>query len=560
MAQFKPTFTAILNSIRGLSMNARLLLGALFIILAMSLVLVGQYAGKPDLVPLAVSLDTEARVNVINFLNSRQIRYEEKAGDLMVPIEQRYVVLGELQSGEMISGDQIDFDKLVQQDSPFMSRWQNQKRWMVAKMNVVSRIISNMQGIRRATVLIDVPEHTPGIGRSFVPSSASVSVETDGTALSQDKVDAIARSVSRAQAGLKVENVAVTDLTTGRHHRARGDESILASNYLEVQQNNEKKYLTTIQDALGYIPGVNVTVNVVADAREVRSRRNDYDNPKLGVLAEESRATSSTNRRGGPRQPGVEPNTGLDVSASAENLSTSSDESSSTRTVPAFGNETFQIVDGKGYALKINATIGVPKSYFVGLWREQGGAERDAVPDPAALDAIAVAEISRIQSQIEPLIDTGEVEGAVKGSVNVSMFNDVAVAKAFGGTALGGWTGASEPGSNGIFDVGGGLVKYVSLGGLAFISLAMMFMMVRKAGYRDELPSAQELIGIPPALADLESELVGEAVESDTPMDGVEIDDETQRRQQMLEQINAAAEEQPEELAAILRKWIREDG
>ncbi|MCA9296632.1 MAG: hypothetical protein KC983_08940, partial [Phycisphaerales bacterium] len=162
-------------------MNARLLLGALFVILAMSLVLVAQYAGTADLVPLAVNLDTEARVNVINFLNSRQIRYEEKAGDLMVPIEQRYLVLGELQSGEMISGDQIDFDKLVQQDSPFMSRWQNQKRWLVAKMNVVSRIISNMQGIRRATVLIDVPESTPGIGKSFVPSTASVSLETDGT-------------------------------------------------------------------------------------------------------------------------------------------------------------------------------------------------------------------------------------------------------------------------------------------------------------------------------------------------------------------------------------------
>ncbi|MCA9296429.1 MAG: hypothetical protein KC983_07925 [Phycisphaerales bacterium] len=391
-------------------------------------------------------------------------------------------------------------------------------------------------------------------------STASVSLETDATALSHDKVDAIARSVSRAQAGLKVENVAVTDLTTGRHYRARGDESILASTYLEVQQNNEKKYLTTIQDALGYIPGVNVTVNVIADAREVRSRRNDYDNPKLGVLEEASRAMTSTNSRGGPRQAGVAPNTGLDVSASAGNMSTSSDERSSTRTVPAFGNETLQIVDGKGYALKINATIGVPKSYFVGLWREQGGAEADAVPDVAALDAIAQAEISRIQQQIEPLVDTGDVEGAVKGTVNVSMYNDVAVAGAFGGSALGGWTGAGDPGGNGIFDVGGGLVKYVSLGGLAFISLAMMFMMVRKAGYREELPSAQELIGIPPALADLESELVGEAVESDTPMDGIEIDDETQRRQQMLEQINAAAEEQPEEMASILRKWIREDG
>jgi len=558
VAQFKPTYTAILKYIREMSINARLLLGAMLVILVMSLVFVADYAGTPDLVPLAVDLDQESRGRVVSFLESRQIRYRDQGGALMVPVEQRYVVLGELQNGDMISSDQIDFDQLIQQDSPFMSRWQNQKRWQVAKMNVVSRVISNMQGIRRATVVIDVPERMPGIGTLAILPSASVSVETDGTPLSQDKVDAIARNVARAQAGMKIEHVAITDLSSGRHYRARGDESVLASTYLEVQQNNEKKYLEKLQNALAYIPGVNVAVNVIADARAVRSQRTGYENPKIGVLEEESRTLSSTNTRGGPRQPGVEPNTGLDVSASAGATSSMSDERAASRTVPAFPKNSQEIVDGKGYALKINASIGIPKSYFVGLWRDQSDAGEDEMPDAAALDTIVQAETSRIEEQVRPLVDTGEIEGAVAGAVYVSMYNDVAVASAFGGNALGNWSHGGAPGA-GPADVGGGLVKYVGLGGLAFISLAMMFMMVRKASFREQLPTAEEIVGVPPALTDEDSELVGEADESDTPMEGIEIDEESQRRQQMLQQINEAAREQPEETATILRKWIRDD-
>ncbi|MEM7227927.1 MAG: hypothetical protein AAF432_03845 [Planctomycetota bacterium] len=558
MAQFKPKYAAVVKQLQGMSMNARLLIGALVVILALSLILVADYAGRPDLVPLAVDLNPDSRAEVVNFLRTRQIRYREEAGDLMVPIEERYTVLSELQNGQMISSDQIDFDQLVQQDSPFMSRWQNQKRWLVAKMNVVGHVVSGMKGIRRATVLIDVPEYAPGIGRSYVAPSASVSVETDGTTLSQDTVDAIARMVAGAHAQLTVENVAITDLTTGKPYRARDDASLLTGNYLEVQQNNERMYFEKIERALGFIPGVNIAVNVIADAREVRSKRTDYENPKLGVLSEQSRNVNSLNQKNGPARPGMEPNTGLDLASSAGSQSSMSDEQSSTRSVPAFGNDTMHVIDGRGYALKINATIGVPKSYFVGLWRDQDGAAEGDVPDPAALQTIVDTETARIRAQVEPLIDTGEIEGAVQGMVSVSMYNDVAVAEAFGGTALGGWTGVPA-GGDGSGVVGGSLVKYLSLGGLAVISLAMMFMMVRKAGYREELPSAEDIVGIPPALADLESELVGEAVESDTPMDGVEIDDDTQRRNQMLEQINDAAKEQPEEMAAILRRWIRDD-
>ena len=86
-----------------------------------------------------------------------------------------------------------------------------------------------------------------------------------------------------------------------------------------------------------------------------------------------------------------------------------------------------------------------------------------------------------------------------------------------------------------------------------------MFMMVRRASRQEEMPTAEELVGIPPALNEDESDIVGEAAESVPALEGLEIDEGTIRRQQMLDQINDLATNAPDEAANLLRKWIQTD-
>ena len=88
----------------------------------------------------------------------------------------------------------------------------------------------------------------------------------------------------------------------------------------------------------------------------------------------------------------------------------------------------------------------------------------------------------------------------------------------------------------------------------------MMFLMVRKASAREELPSPQELGGTPPALQGAESDVVGEAQESSPPLEGVEIQEEALRRQQMLDQINEMVTRNSDEAASLLRRWIKTQG
>jgi flagellar biosynthesis/type III secretory pathway M-ring protein FliF/YscJ len=93
------------------------------------------------------------------------------------------------------------------------------------------------------------------------------------------------------------------------------------------------------------------------------------------------------------------------------------------------------------------------------------------------------------------------------------------------------------------------------LGVLALVSLAMMAMLVRKATKKAELPTAEELVGIPPALQ-ADGDLYGEADEGDVPMSGIELDEEQVRSSKMLEQVGELVKSSPETAAGLLQSWI----
>jgi len=85
----------------------------------------------------------------------------------------------------------------------------------------------------------------------------------------------------------------------------------------------------------------------------------------------------------------------------------------------------------------------------------------------------------------------------------------------------------------------------------------MMLMMVRKSAQKPELPSASELAGVPPTLELDEADLVGEADESAPALEGMELDDDSLRREQMLTQLNELVKREPLEAAGLLRRWMR---
>lgn len=558
MQVLQRTIQSIVAQLRGLTPTAKLLIGSLMIILVMSLFLVSLYAGRRDLVALGLQPDvsTAVKTQVVNYLKDHDIPYEARGTDVFVASDQKIAVLGQLADKQLIEGDQINFETIIADSSPFRTRDENRQRYLYAKMSVLGGMIGQMEGIERAKVIIDAPDGGGGIGRASIPPSASVSVRTRSGELGQTQVDAIAKLIARSHAGLKPENVAVIDSRTGRAMAATDDAGLSSGRYLEVKQAAEKHVKTAIAGALDFIPGVRIQVNAQVDVSDEVKHTSSYEDPKIGVTNESSRTMTST-QAAPSAEPAVRPNTGMNIMA-PRNGSQTSDERNDTSSVPAFGHSESQIRDPKGYPLQINATIGVPRSYFVRLMAETTAAPAGAdaaatAPDPAALDAFVQTEVERLREYVKPLIDTQAIDGAAAGVITVTMVRDVPLDE----PQLTQASTASIAGNFGV--VGGDMVKTIGLGGLALVSLAMMFLMVRRASHKPALPTAQELVGIPPALAGGETDLVGEADEASAALEGVELTDDAMRRQQMLEQITSMINNTPEEAASVLRRWIKSE-
>ena len=558
------TFQSIQQQLTGLPATVRLLIGSLMVILVLSLFLVAQLAGRPSMVPLPIDLDPEGRDAALAYMERADIPFEERNGRLLVPLEQKYTVLAQLTDHQVITGAQINFDTLIEQDSPFLTREQNRKRWLIAKMNVLSAMISRIRGIQRATVVIDQPDRI-GFGKSHVVPTASVNVVPSGGALTSSQVEAIAHLVAGSHPGLRAADVQVIDAKSGRRHQLRTDDELSGARYLEVKRDAEKHVRATIEDALAYIPGVRVNVNAMVDTRQVVQRSDRYEDPKIGPLSESNRIIDST-QQSLAAEPGIRPNTGVAISRAGTG-SRMTDERSDSTLRPVFPKDSTHVQDNKGYALKVNATIGVPRSYFVGKYRQEKG-EPEADPDDTALQPTVSDEKEQIRAAVVPLIDTAAFKDAIPGTVIVSMISDFGPTGPALGPAIGtpgtSWalapSGGGGGGGGGGSDGGGfdvGLFRYAGLVGLVLLSLAMMFLMVRKAGAREELPTAAEIVGGPPPLRTDQGDIVGEAEESTLALEGVEMDDTALRRQQMLDQISEMVKQNPDEVAGLMRRWIR---
>ena len=115
MQSLQRTLQSIGVQLRGLPPTAKLLIGSLMIILVMSLFLVSLYAGRQEMEPLGLRRDVSSAIKAeaINYLQARDIPYQERGDDVLVPSDRKIAVLAQLTENQLIDGDQINFDLLM---------------------------------------------------------------------------------------------------------------------------------------------------------------------------------------------------------------------------------------------------------------------------------------------------------------------------------------------------------------------------------------------------------------------------------------------------------------
>jgi flagellar M-ring protein FliF len=532
----------------NLSISQKMLIATLAIIIPVSLWFVFQYAASPMMAPvLDQPIDAARRAQIISYLDGRGIRYDTVGDRIRVPMEKRYDVLAGLQMSELLPEDTSrGFDALVTQQTWWNSSQQNRQLYMIAKQNVLAQIVRKYPWVRDATVIISMPEQA-GFGASHQRPSASVNVVTAGSALDQKKVDAVAGLVSGSVAGMLPSDVVVIDAAQGRQWKTKAPGEISTSDYLEQIHAQERHVHEKITSALQYIRNVIVAVNVEVDLTAKRTESTTFNREgSVELLTSEENKTSKTTDGVAAAEPGVRANTGADVAAAAASKGTTTEE---TRTAfePHAGQNRVSAVDPGGAPTRISATVNVPRSFFVALFKQSKPGDDKAEPKDDDLKPLIEEHLGRIKKQIEPLVMTKQT-----GTVVVDVYPDT------GPALVNGVNIDPASAATGSTLMVNGMAKNIGLGALAMVSLTLMLMMVRKAGQKPRTPTVQELAGVPPPVP-TEDELIGEAEESDPTLTGMELTEDAIRHRKLAEQVSEMVKTNPSEVATIVRRWIRKE-
>lgn len=551
----------------GLTTTHKLLIGSLAVIAAMALFLVAQYAGTPDMVELLPGAPAEAQQRAMTFLQTRGITPVERNGQVVVPATQQRAILAQMsEAGQLPSDTALIFENMLSSQSWLRSKEENRQLYKVMLMNELEAVLSRYAGIRSAEVFLDIPEPA-GLGVAVRRGTASVTLHTElGQPLAQHTVDAAARMVAGSIAGIDLDAVTVIDGSTGRAREVTSNDALASSAYQEHASALEKLVKAKIANLVSHIEGVVVEVTAAVDVTQVHTevRTNlPVGQGSVAVPKRETVSSQSESQASPSAEPGLRANVMADINTGPGGGVKVESKDEETEFEVGIGTRSEVIRDPRGMPKRLMATINVPRAYIAALAARSKAAGPDGdVPAPTDDEIRAVFEQEReaiadsVRVHLKTVTPTGDV---VDGDVVVAMV--AGPSGGFGATA--GRAGAFSPGGvsgavGTIMALGGGVADKAVLIVLSVLALGMMFLMVRKAGAKVELPSAQELVGIPPAL-EATTDLVGEADETDTAILGIEVGDDTVKAQKLLEQVNELVKNSPDQAGRLMTRWIQSE-
>lgn len=538
----KRYWTTIRAQMEGLPASTKLAVGSLVVILLLVGFIAMLYAGKAEMVPISQFAASRSD-QVVARLTSAGINAELNAGQVYVPVDSRVDAIALLAREDLLSDDAASAFAAVTNSNPWETGEQGRRRYLIATQEYLNAVARKFKGIRSAEVVISTPERV-GFGRSSVRPSASVTVTMQGSgAVDQNLVKSLAGLVSGAVAEMRPQDVVILDANHGRQHTVGGEDDMVPTEVVELVRHQEEYHRKKIEDMLRNIHGVIVAVKVSTDPirREVRETR-AYEEAE--PLQSESDTETQSRDYDPAGEAGTRPNAGMTIDGGNALVR----EMTETQSQREYGEKllTSQAkIELAGHQIKqINVTINVPRSYFVSIFKANNPEAED--PDDAALDPILVAQLETIRKQVTPLIAT-----ETPGVIEASMVYDQAFLEP---AAAGAGDGVGFMGNL----AGSGLSTTLAAGGLGVFSLMLLLFMVKRATKPQELPSLEELAGVPARLPS-DVDMIGDADEAESAMSGVELEDNDVQSRQLAEQISDMIKASPRDAGTLLGRWVAFD-
>jgi flagellar biosynthesis/type III secretory pathway M-ring protein FliF/YscJ len=544
MEFFKQQFARIQQQLSGLSASQKMLAGCLVVIMAMTLMWWSYWAAEPEMEPvLNQSMSQDDITQIVATLDGKDIPHKVVGDKVLVPADRKLEVLAELGYAQALPRDfKTGFDDIISKMSWIDSPDKTDHMYLEAKERTLSMVIGSFPGVSTALVVID-PTNERRFDDTQVQPSAMVTISTNRNGRGNNKqlAESAADVVSGAEAGLARSRINIVIDGASYKIPDSGDDSLTGdSGLVDALRTNEDFFCSQIRNQFGDINGLMVSVSVDLDTKYTETREHKVD-PKSTVSVptqEEDQNQETTASSSSPPEAGAVANVSESVSPSAGggNSSTSSD----TKTTYAADNSKTDSFtkQGPGSATVVAASVRVPRSYFVASYKI-GHAGSD--PDDAALAAYEDSELTHMRQEIKACTGLTSDDAVV-----VAAYNDATPTPAPAQVAAAGGQ---------VSFMLGGHVKEIGVGALALVSMFMVSSMVKKGAPAPVVAVASNEPAPTQRLATGEH-LAGEVGEGGAMLDGIELDEDSVKTQQMVEQVQELVQANPDGAANLVKRWL----
>ncbi|MCS6860337.1 MAG: flagellar basal-body MS-ring/collar protein FliF [Abditibacteriales bacterium] len=231
---------------------------------AVGLVLLVMWASRPEYRPLFTNLTEADAAAVTAKLDERNVPYRLSDGGSTVLVPRHEVDALRLQMARdrVLKGTNVGFETWDETPLGLTESLIKIKRQR-AMQGELERTIMAMEGVEAARVHLTQPEESPYLDTTREPTAAVTLKLKAGHRLSPSQVEAITYLVSYAVEGLSPQNVSVMDshmnLLTGTVDPVTGT-SDFATKQAEIQRQQEERIRNDIQTMLAQVLGPNKSV------------------------------------------------------------------------------------------------------------------------------------------------------------------------------------------------------------------------------------------------------------------------------------------------------------
>lgn len=244
-------------------------LGSLFLVLTLALSIF--HMTKSQYVTLYSGLTLEDAGEITQKLDEMNIPYRDGNGgtSILVPEESvnkarmNLAIEGFPQSG-------ITWEDAFNSNSLTMTNDDKRKKYLQAEMSKLARTIEEIDGIKKASVLLTVPDNSNFLTEDIKRSKASVLLTLrPGFQLSEQEVNGIVMLVANAVEGLELNNISIHD-NTGKmlNDNSTDSDGYSMNKKMDIQKEVTKNLERSLRDFLSKIYGsenVDIMVNVKLD-------------------------------------------------------------------------------------------------------------------------------------------------------------------------------------------------------------------------------------------------------------------------------------------------------